>query len=210
MANADEAVGEIVDRTGARDFEGYYKNDGADSEKIRDGWYWTGDLGYLDEAGFLYFAGRRGDWIRVDGENTSALTIEQVLRRHPLIISAGVYAVPDPRSGDQVMGAVEVADPAGFDVAEFAGYLAAQPDLGSKGTPRFLRVSASLPVTGSNKVLKRELQAQRWYTDDPVYRWAGRGRPVYTRMTDDDKRSLDAEFASYGRQNHLRAEGQNP
>ncbi|MEB3070757.1 AMP-binding protein [[Mycobacterium] vasticus] len=210
VANADEAVGEIVDRTGARDFEGYYKNDGADSEKIRDGWYWTGDLGYLDEAGFLYFAGRRGDWIRVDGENTSALTIEQVLRRHPLIISAGVYAVPDPRSGDQVMGAVEVADPAGFDVAEFAGYLAAQPDLGSKGTPRFLRVSASLPVTGSNKVLKRELQAQRWHTDDPVYRWAGRGRPVYTRMTDDDKRSLDAEFASYGRQNHLRAEGQNP
>ncbi|MEB3050945.1 AMP-binding protein [Mycolicibacter sp. MYC123] len=208
VANADEAVGEIVDRTGARDFEGYYKNDTADSEKIRDGWYWTGDLGYLDEAGFLYFAGRRGDWVRVDGENTSALTIEQVLRRHPLIISAGVYAVPDPRSGDQVMGAVEVADPAGFDVAEFAGYLAAQPDLGSKGTPRFLRISAGLPVTGSNKVLKRELQAQRWHTDDPVYRWVGRGTPVYTRMTDDDKQSLDAEFAAYGRQNYLRGEGQ--
>ncbi|MEO8814006.1 MAG: AMP-binding protein [Mycobacterium sp.] len=203
VSNADDAVGEIVDKTHARDFEGYYKNDTADAEKVRDGWYWTGDLGYRDEAGFLYFAGRRGDWIRVDGENTSALTIERVLRRYPLVISAGVYAVPDPRSGDQVMGAVEVADPAGFDVAEFAGYLAAQPDLGSKGTPRFLRISAGLPVTGSNKVLKRELQAQRWHTDNPVYRWAGRGTPVYTRMTDDDKRSLDAEFASYGRQSYL-------
>lgn len=207
VSNADEAVGEIVDRTGARDFEGYYKNDTADSEKIRDGWYWTGDLGYRDAAGFLYFAGRRGDWIRVDGENTSALTIEQVLRRHPLIISAGVYAVPDPRSGDQVMGAVEVADPDSFDAAGFAGYLAAQPDLGRKGFPRFLRISAGLPVTGSNKVLKRELQAQRWHTDEPVYRWAGRGTPEYTRMTDDEKRALDAEFTSHGRQSYLRGEG---
>ncbi|MFL0181033.1 AMP-binding protein [Mycobacterium sp. SMC-15] len=207
VSNADEAVGEIVDRTGARDFEGYYKNDTADSEKIRDGWYWTGDLGYRDAAGFLYFAGRRGDWIRVDGENTSALTIEQVLRRHPLIISAGVYAVPDPRSGDQVMGAVEVADPDSFDAAAFAGYLAAQPDLGRKGFPRFLRISAGLPVTGSNKVLKRELQAQRWHTDEPVYHWVGRGTPEYTRMTDDDKGSLDAEFTSYGRQSYLRGEG---
>ncbi|MFL0277069.1 AMP-binding protein [Mycobacterium sp. SMC-19] len=207
VSNADEAVGEIVDRTGARDFEGYYKNDTADSEKIRDGWYWTGDLGYRDAAGFLYFAGRRGDWIRVDGENTSALTIEQVLRRHPLIISAGVYAVPDPRSGDQVMGAVEVADPDSFDAAAFAEYLAAQPDLGRKGFPRFLRISAGLPVTGSNKVLKRELQAQRWHTDEPVYRWAGRGTPEYTRMTENDKGSLDAEFTSYGRQSYLRGEG---
>ncbi|WP_024441419.1 AMP-binding protein [Mycobacterium sp. UM_WGJ] len=207
VSNADDAVGEIVDKTGARDFEGYYKNDAADSEKVRDGWYWTGDLGYRDEAGFLYFAGRRGDWIRVDGENTSALAIEQVLRRHPLVISAGVYAVPDPRSGDQVMGAIEVADPDGFDAAAFAGYLAAQPDLGRKGFPRFLRISAGLPVTGSNKVLKRELQAKRWHTDEPVYRWAGRGVPEYIRMTDDDKRSLDAEFISYGRQSYLLGDG---
>lgn len=101
------------------------------------------------------------------------------------------------------MGAIEVADPVGFDVAQFGAYLGAQADLGSKGTPRFLRISAGLPVTGSNKVLKRELQEQRWHTDDPVYRWVGRGGPVYTRMTDDDKRSLDAEFASYGRQSYI-------
>lgn len=207
VANADDAVGEIVDKTGARDFEGYYKNDTADADKIRDGWYWTGDLGYRDEAGFLYFAGRRGDWIRVDGENISALNIEQVLRRHPPVISAAVYAVPDPRSGDQVMSAIEVADPDGFDVRAFTEYLAAQPDLGRKGVPRFLRISAALPVTGSNKVLKRELQAGRWHTDEPVYRWAGRGAPVYTRMTDADKRSLDAEFTSHGRQNQLRGDG---
>ncbi|MGV0734909.1 AMP-binding protein [Mycobacterium syngnathidarum] len=203
VLNPDDAVGEIVDKLGTRTFEGYYRNDEANAERIRNGWYWTGDLGYLDAAGFIYFAGRRGDWIRVDGENTSALNIERVLRRHPEVVAAGVYAVPDPRSGDQVMAAIEVADPDGFDAADFVAYLAAQEDLGTKGIPRFLRVSKNMPVTGSNKVLKRELQTQRWHTDEVVYRWAGRGTPVYRAMGDDDKQSLDAEFAQYGRQRYL-------
>ncbi|OHT78682.1 acyl-CoA synthetase [Mycobacteroides chelonae] len=203
VLNPDDAVGEIVDKQGRRGFEGYYKNDDADADRIRNGWYWTGDLGYLDAAGFIYFAGRRGDWIRVDGENTSALTIERVLRRHPAVIAAGAYAVPDPRSGDQVMASIEVANPEAFDVEGFTEYLARQEDLGSKGIPRFLRVSANLPVTGSNKVLKRDLQAQRWHTDESVFRWEGRGAPVYRRMSADDKTALDAQFTAYGRQRLL-------
>lgn len=203
LLNPDDAVGEIVDRLGTRKFEGYYKNEVADADRIRNGWYWTGDLGYLDEDGFIYFAGRRGDWIRVDGENTSALAIEHVLRRHPDVIAAGVYAVPDPRSGDQVMAAIEVARPGAFDPAQFAAFLQLQDDLGSKGTPRFLRVSGALPVTGSNKVLKRDLQAQNWHTDESVYRWVGRGIPEYAPMTEDAKRVLDDEFAQYGRQRYL-------
>ncbi len=202
VVNSDEAIGEIVDRRGARDFEGYYRNDAADAERVRNGWYWSGDLGYVDGHGFLYFAGRRGDWIRVDGENTSALTIERVLRRHPDVIAAGVYGVPDPRSGDQVMAAVEVADPASFDVDAFAEYLIGQEDLGSKGFPRLLRISANLPATGSNKVLKRDLQAERWHTDEPVHRWVGRGCPQYRLMTVADRAALDAEFATHGREHH--------
>ncbi|MVU76931.1 AMP-binding protein [Nocardia sp. ET3-3] len=201
VTNPDEAVGEMIDKAGALVFEGYYKNDAADAERLRNGWYWTGDLGYIDEAGFLYFAGRKGDWLRVDGENTSTLLIEQVIRRHPAVIAAAVYGVPDPRSGDQVMAAVEVADPAVFEVAEFAEFLSAQDDLGSKGAPRLLRVSAELPVTGSNKVLKRQLQQQRWHTDEPIYRWAGRGKPEYEPFTETDKFQLKAEFATFGRGN---------
>ncbi|CAN5279692.1 AMP-binding protein [soil metagenome] len=199
VCNADDAVGEIVDQRGAGDFEGYYRNDAADADRVRNGWYWTGDLGYLDAAGFLYFAGRRGDWIRVDGENISALTIERVLRRHPTVIAAGVYAVADPRSGDRVMAAIEVADPESFDVADLALFLAAQDDLGSKGVPRLLRLSAKLPATGSNKVLKRELQKQAWTTTDPVYQWVSRGLPEYHRMDETDRRALEDEFARYGR-----------
>ena len=203
VTNAEEAVGEIVDRNGARNFEGYYRNDAADTERVRNGWYWTGDLGYIDDAGFLYFAGRRGDWIRVDGENISALTIEWVLRRHPQVVAAAVYGVPDPRSGDQVMAAVEIADPSAFDVAAFAEYLGAQPDLGAKGAPRLLRLSARLPATGSNKVLKRDLQQQRWRCEEPVYRWAGRSGIRYDRMDEADVTALEAEFGRHGRERFL-------
>ncbi len=199
VCNFDAAVGEIVDQRGAGDFEGYYKNDAADADRVRNGWYWTGDLGYIDADGFLYFAGRRGDWIRVDGENISALTIERVLRRHPAVIAAGVYAVADPRSGDLVMAAIEVAEPGSFDIAGFAHFLVTQNDLGKKGVPRLLRVSANLPATGSNKVLKRELQKQAWLTDDPVYQWVTRGQPEYHRMDDADRQALDREFATHGR-----------
>ncbi|SEL80257.1 fatty-acyl-CoA synthase [Rhodococcus maanshanensis] len=203
VLNPDEAIGEMIDKGGAKRFEGYYKNEQAIADRIKHGWYWTGDLGYIDEAGFIYFAGRKGDWIRVDGENTSALMIERVLRRHPKVIATGVYAVPDPRSGDQVMAAIEVADHTDFDPAEFAEFLGTQDDLGTKSAPRFVRVSTNLPVTGSNKVLKRELQAELWRTDEPVFRWEGRGGPSYRPMSDDDKRRLESEFQASGRERFL-------
>ncbi|MEV5647305.1 AMP-binding protein [Nocardia sp. NPDC052254] len=203
VLNPDEAIGEMVDKGGAKRFEGYYKNESAVAERIRHGWYWTGDLGYVDEDGFIYFAGRKGDWIRVDGENTSALMIERILRRHPKIIATGVYAVPDPRSGDQVMAAVEVADVADFDPVDFAEFLSGQDDLGTKSAPRFVRVSANLPVTGSNKVLKRQLQAQLWRGDEPVFQRAGRAESRYVAMTEADKQALEREFHTYGRARFL-------
>ncbi|TXG92545.1 acyl-CoA synthetase [Rhodococcus rhodnii] len=199
VLNPDDAIGEMVDKAGASRFEGYYKNESAVADRIRHGWYWTGDLGYVDQQGFLYFAGRKGDWIRVDGENTSALDIEHILRRHPGVVATGVFGVPDPRSGDQVMAAIEVADVDAFDPVAFADFLAVQPDLGTKSAPRLLRVSASLPVTGSNKVLKRTLQQQRWRTEDAVFRWVGRGSPQYALMSEGDRDALDAEFARFGR-----------
>ncbi|MDG9724451.1 AMP-binding protein [Streptomyces sp. DH41] len=199
VRNPEEAIGEIVDTEGAARFEGYYNNEAANAERVRHGWYWTGDLGYVDEAGYFYFAGRSGDWIRVDGENISALLTERVLRRHPGVVAAGVFGVPDPRSGDQVMAAVEIPDGTLFEDLDLPGFLARQEDLGSKGVPRFVRVSHALPTTGSNKLRKKEMQLDGWRTDDPVHRWAGRGEPVYVPMTDDDKAALRAEFLANGR-----------
>ncbi|MBV9412243.1 MAG: AMP-binding protein, partial [Acidimicrobiia bacterium] len=67
-----EAIGEIVNKEGAAGFEGYYNNAEANEARVRNGWYWTGDLGYRDEEGFFYFAGRSSDWLRVDSENFGA------------------------------------------------------------------------------------------------------------------------------------------
>ncbi|SCF59280.1 AMP-binding protein [Streptomyces sp. Ncost-T10-10d] len=199
VRNPEEAIGEIVDTEGAARFEGYYNNEAANAERVRHGWYWTGDLGYVDEAGYFYFAGRSGDWIRVDGENISALLTERILRRHPGVVAAGVFGVPDPRSGDQVMAAVEIAAGTRFEDLDLPGFLDRQEDLGTKGAPRFVRVSHALPTTGSNKLRKKEMQLDGWRTDDPVYRWAGRGRPAYTPMTDEDKAALRGEFLTNGR-----------
>jgi fatty-acyl-CoA synthase len=199
VLNAEEAIGELVNKAGAATFEGYWKNPAADAERVPHGWYWTGDLGYVDEHGYLYFAGRSGDWIRVDGENISALLTERVLRRHPQVLAAGVFAVPDPRSGDQVMAALELPEDTAFDDLDLPAFLAAQQDLGTKGAPRFVRVSPALPTTGSGKLRKKEMQAEGWRTSDPVYRWAGRGTPVYAVMTEQDKAALREEFAVAGR-----------
>ncbi len=203
VRNPEEAIGEIVDTEGAARFEGYYNNEAANAERVRHGWYWTGDLGYVDEAGYFYFAGRSGDWIRVDGENISALLTERILRRHPGVIAAGVFGVPDPRSGDQVMAAVEIAEDARFEDLDLPRFLERQEDLGTKGAPRFVRVSHALPTTASNKLRKKEMQLDGWRTDDPVYRWTGRGLPVYAPMTDEEKGALRAEFLANGRSRFL-------
>jgi fatty-acyl-CoA synthase len=110
-----------------------------------------------------------------------------------------VYAVPDPLSGDQVMAAVELAPGASLDADALAPFLAAQPDLGTKWAPRFVRVVAHMPRTGSNKVVKTGLRAQAWVTDDPVYWRAERGNPSFTPMTDADTAALRAEFDAHGR-----------
>lgn len=203
VRNPEEAVGEIVDTEGAARFEGYYNNEAANAERVRHGWYWTGDLGYVDESGYFYFAGRSGDWIRVDGENISALLTERILRRHPGVIAAGVFGIPDPRSGDQVMAAVEIAAGTRFEDLDLPGFLDRQEDLGTKGAPRFVRVSHALPATASNKLRKKEMQLDGWRTADPVYRWAGRGRPAYTPMTDEEKAALRGEFEASGRARFL-------
>ncbi|OCB32118.1 long-chain-fatty-acid--CoA ligase FadD17 [Mycobacterium parascrofulaceum] len=167
---APGVVGELVNTAGAGRFEGYYNDEAAEAERMAGGVYHTGDLAYRDEAGYAYFAGRLGDWMRVDGENLGAAPIERVLLRHPDVTEVAVYAVPDPVVGDQVMAALVLAPGAEFDAEKFRAFLAGQPDLGPKQWPSYVRVSAELPRTVTFKVLKRQLAAQGLECDDPVVR----------------------------------------
>lgn len=158
LVNAEEATGELVNTLGSGAFAGYYNDPDADAERMRGGMYWSGDLAYRDADGFVYFAGRTADWMRVDGENLAAAPVERILLRHPAVSEAAVYAVPDESVGDQVMAALVVhgeIGPAGFEA-----FLADQPDLSPKAWPRFVRVVETLPRTATNKVLKRELAQQ--------------------------------------------------
>ncbi len=160
-------VGELVNVAGAGRFEGYYNDDEAEAERMSGGVYHSGDLAYRDDAGFAYFAGRLGDWMRVDGENLGAAPIERVLMRHPDVAEAAVYAVPDPVVGDQVMAALVLTRE--FDAEAFRAFLAGQLDLGPKQWPSYVRVSAELPRTVTFKVLKRQLSAEGVDCTDPVY-----------------------------------------
>ena len=204
LENAGSAIGEIVSRSGGRGFEGYYNNASGDAERIRLGWYWTGDLGYRDAEGYFYFAGRGGDWLRVDSENFAAAPVERILERHPDIAAAAVYAVPDPRSGDQVMATVELRPARPFDPEGFARFLGEQGDLGTKWPPRFVRVTPALPLTATGKITKTTLGAEGWWCADPVYWSAGRGADVaYRSLSEADRRQLEDEFARHGREHLL-------
>jgi fatty-acyl-CoA synthase len=158
LLNGDAATGELVNTQGAGAFAGYYNDPDAEAERMRGGMYWSGDLAYRDADGFVYFAGRTADWLRIDGENIAAAPVERILLRHPSISEAAVYAVPDESVGDQMMAALTTLAPlAPADLEEF---LAAQPDLSPKAWPRYVRLVESLPRTATNKVLKRRLAAE--------------------------------------------------
>jgi fatty-acyl-CoA synthase len=160
LLNPEEAIGELVNTAGPGQFAGYYNDDEATAERMRGGMYWSGDLAYRDMYGYIYYAGRTSDWMRVDGENLAAGPIERILLRHPDINRVAVYGIPDPSVGDRVMAAIVLQDGALFGSTDFEKFLASQPDLGTKMWPRYVRVSTSLPSTASNKVLKRTLIRQ--------------------------------------------------
>jgi fatty-acyl-CoA synthase len=194
ILNAEEAIGELVSKAGGAGFEGYWRNEDAERSRLKEGWYWTGDLAYRDEAGFFYFAGRDHDWLRVDGENFASAPIERILQRHPDVVLAAVYAVPDPVVGDQVMAAVQLRpDLDVLDAAALADFLSDQGDLGTKWLPRFVRMTSALPITATNKVLKRALRAERWNCDEPIL-WRPQKDAPYQLLDAGDAQQLESSI----------------
>ncbi len=143
--------------------------------------YWSGDLAYRDADGWIYLAGRTGEWLRVDGENLTCAPIERILHRLTPVSRVAVYAVPDERVGDAVMAAIVLRDDAALTPAEFGDFLADQPDLSPKAWPRYVWIAPDLPVTATNKIIKRELSTQgiripegTLWTRDPAVAGIGR------------------------------------
>jgi fatty-acyl-CoA synthase len=198
MTNGDQAIGEIVSRNGASSFEGYYDNDDAMADRLVGGWYWSGDLGYRDVEGWFYFAGRASDWLRVDSENFAAAPVERILFRFPGVIMAGVYPVPDCRTGDQVMAALELEEGKDFDPAAFRDFLSEQADLGTKWAPRYVRIVNNMPLTSTGKINKQPLRLEQWATTDPVW-WAEEPGGPYRPLGGRDRHDLGRRFEIHDR-----------
>lgn len=182
---------------GRTPFEGYWRNEAADAERMRGGWYWTGDLFFRDADGFLYFAGRTDDRLRVDSENLAAAVIENILARWGDAAAVAVYAVPDPVAGDQVMAALAMREGAAFDPSAFAAFLAAQTDLGTKMAPGFVRIVPAMPVTATNKVHRVGLRREGFRCGDPVW-WNGTG-VGYVPFDEEQLSALLREYEAHGR-----------
>jgi fatty-acyl-CoA synthase len=198
LLNPAQAIGEIVGRDAANRFEGYYHDPDSEAQRLRQGWYWSGDLAYRDEDGVFYFAGRSGDWLRVDSENFTAAPIERILALAPGVAGVAVYPVPDIRSGDQVMAAIELAPGATFDPELFVQFTVAHADLSPKWVPAYLRLVETLPVTATDKIDKKPLRAEAWRTTDPLWRRPPRAQE-YVPMTAADVARLETDLAANGR-----------
>jgi crotonobetaine/carnitine-CoA ligase len=137
---------------------GYYNMPEVNSELIQDGWYHTGDLGRMDSAGNLYFAGRKKDIIRRRGENISALEIEREVESHPAVLEAAAFGVPSPFSEEDVAVAVVLRHGAALVEEDLRAYCADR--MARYMVPQHILLLDQLPKTQTEKVAKAELKRQ--------------------------------------------------
>lgn len=148
-------IGEIILR-GPKVFGGYWKDPEATARAIRDGWFHTGDVGRLDEEGYLIVEDRLGDLIISGGENISSSEIERVLYEHPGVLEAAVVSLPDEKWG-QVPRAVVVLR-TGMHTTSDELRRHCETQLARYKVPKQFDVMDMLPRTASGKVIKRELR----------------------------------------------------
>jgi 2-furoate---CoA ligase len=151
------AEGQIVCHLGSDEaFTGYWNRPDADASAIRDGWYFTGDLGRLDDEGDLWIVGRVDDMIISGGENVHPLEVEDVLARHPGVREVAVIGAPDDRFGQMVVAVVVAEDGVTAEVLD--AFCLASETLARFKRPREYRFVDGLPKSPSGKILRRLLR----------------------------------------------------
>ena len=152
-------VGEIVAR-GARMMKGYWQQQDATGDTIKDGWVYTGDLAYQDEDDYIYLAGRARDFIKRGGEMISPEEVEQVLMAHPQVADAAIIGVPDLEWGEEVRALV-VRNSAELDESDLIDHCSQH--LASFKRPRSVVFIDQLPRNVMGKVMKRDLREEYGY-----------------------------------------------
>lgn len=150
-------IGEVI-VSGASVMSGYWRNEAATQASIVNGWLRTGDLGSLDEDGFLTLKDRSKDLIISGGSNVYPREVEEVLKHHPSVSEVAVVGLPSPEWGEEVVACIVVNEGHTFDAAALDRLCLAQ--IARYKRPRQYRVFESLPKNNYGKVLKLELRAQ--------------------------------------------------
>ena len=153
-------TGEIAAR-GARLMKGYWNQEDATTETIRGGWLFTGDLGYQDEDGYIYLAGRAKDFIKRGGEMVSPEEVEQVIQSHDAVEEAAIIGVPDLDWGERVRALVVLKDGAMASEDDISEYC--RQRLASFKKPESVVFCEELPRNQMGKVLKRLLKEEYSY-----------------------------------------------
>lgn len=151
-------VGEVA-TSGPHVMQGYWNKTEQTAAVLRDGWYHTGDLGRLDEDGYLYLVDRAKDMIVTGGENVYCSEVEEILYKHPAVLEAAVIGIPDEKWGEVVHAVVVPREP--VDADELIGFC--REHIAGYKVPKDISFSATeLPKSGPGKILKRELRKPFW------------------------------------------------
>ena len=146
----------IADMQSDESFEGYWNRPDADEKSIREGWYFTGDTGYLDQDGDLFVTGRVDDMVITGGENVSPYEIEDLLSLHPKVEEVAVIGIPDEQWGQILVAYIKARVP--FDEKELDEYCLAS-SLADFKRPRSYFFVDEIPTSPVGKILKRKLRA---------------------------------------------------
>ena len=153
-------IGEVV-VSGPNIMQGYWNKPAETAQALRDGGYRSGDLGWMNERGYLILVDRAKDMIITGGENVYCTEVEEILYAHPAVLEAAVFGVPDAKWGEAVHGVVVPRPGQAVDGAALIAFCRARI-AGYKVPKQIDLQSDPLPKSGPGKVLKRELRAPFW------------------------------------------------
>ncbi|GAA4821194.1 long-chain fatty acid--CoA ligase [Actinomycetospora corticicola] len=152
-------VGEVAIR-GANVTPGYWHKPDETAKVLTGGWFTSGDLGYLDDAGYLFLVDRAKDMIVSGGENVYSAEVENALYSHPAVVEAAVFGIPDERFGEAVHAVVQVRTSVGAD--ELVAHC--RRTIAGYKVPRSVALQEDpLPKSGAGKILKRSLRDEHWH-----------------------------------------------
>jgi len=156
-------IGEVVTRSDLV-MKGYWRNPEATATTIRNGWLHTGDIGYIDEKGYLFLMDRSKDMVITGGENVYPREIEEVLQNHPAVHEVSVFGIPDPKWGEAIKAVVVLNPGQEANSTELIDFC--KDNLAGYKKPKSVDFVDELPKNNYGKILKRALRDPYWEGKD--------------------------------------------